>query len=435
MSVRFLNSPSSYYSQEEADYEQELQNRRDREYNEGRVENLLGKLGTLAQGYQDYQSRKKDRDLLRQLVPETAVGQMRSEAIGPGINNPNSPLTSPEGARFNVETGQPIDQGQGGLLNRIRGGFGGGAQPLSPLEQLQATLALKQRYSTQDAYVPVYNYDPNTGKITDSKGQEVDQSMIPRNAKIMRQGGMFGQSGKEDISNTVQGIEEGKLSPRMTDYSFRDRTAIASNAQRAGLNLNKMMGEYNAVQKYIQTANGPQQLRLRQAISSVRESINNLKGINEEFKRTGWTPANKAELMLALSGTDSEKRDIASRYVTQLNVIVDEMGTVFMGGNSPTDRALLLAKEILNKNYGKKQLDSVLDEVDKNLQYRSNAIDSVGPQVIGGESTNENYFPRGGQREGSRMLNDPNIASEFLRKAGGDKEKARELARQEGWEL
>ena len=204
-----------------------------------------------------------------------------------------------------------------------------------------------------------------------------------------------GQGTQDDISKAIEGIQAGRLSPRMTDYSFRDRTAVAAEAERAGINLNKLAGEYNAVQKYIQSANGPTQIRLRQAIGSVRESIGNLRKLNGEFERTGWTPANKAELTLALSGTDPTRRDAATRYITQLTTIKDELAQAFMGGNSPTDRAIQLAEDILNKNYGFDQLNAALDEVDNNLKYRLNAIYNIGPSVPGGYIDNPNYMPEG----------------------------------------
>lgn len=261
------------------------------------------------------------------------------------------------------------------------------------IDQIVKQFSEQNKIGAGDRPSPVYNYDPTSGNTTDAQGKVV--TSVPKNSKINRQGSMFGQSKPDDIANTVSGIGDGSLSPVLTNYSFRDRTQIASGAQQAGLNLNKMAGEYNAVQKFIGTANSATQTRLRQAIVSTNDAIDNLKQISSEFQRFSWTPANKVELMAALSGTDQGKRDIATRYMTQLNVIKDELGQVFMGGNSPTDRSIGLAEGILNKNYGVKQLEAALSELRNNLGYRMNAIDNSGPVVPGGRMSNESYLPQG----------------------------------------
>lgn len=207
----------------------------------------------------------------------------------------------------------------------------------------------------------------------------------------------------KDLESVVEGIAQGRLSPKLTDYSRRDRTAVGAMAQRRGLNLNKMYAEYSAVNKYITSANSATQLRLRQAIGSVQESLGNLRSLNEQFKRSGWTPANAAELKLALTGTNPAKRDIATRFITQLTTMKDELGQAFMGGNSPTDRAIQLAQDILNSNYGFSQLNAALDELDKNLTYRMNAINSGAPIVPGGEMLNQDFLPRYGPQNTSRL--------------------------------
>lgn len=228
-----------------------------------------------------------------------------------------------------------------------------------------------------------------------SKTDAIKKGTVPKNAKIVAEAGMVGTAGLQDINDTAKGIIEGNLSPILSDVSRRDKTAINARLQRAGFNVNKAAAEYRAVQKYITSVNSPQQVRLRQAIVSSTDGIDELERINEEFKRFNFTPLNKAQLLAALTGADPRKRDLATSYITQINVIKDELAQTFMGGNSPTDRAIGLAEEMLKSEYGVKQLNTSLSQLKKNLKYRLNAIDSVGPVVPGGFVQNQNFMPQG----------------------------------------
>jgi len=235
---------------------------------------------------------------------------------------------------------------------------------------------------------PVYGFDKTEGtlkKITD----------IPKDAVVQQTGqSNFGSASEEELSSVVDGMAKGTQNPNLTAYSRNDRTRLSALAEKRGINLNQFAGEYNATQKFLQTKNSIKQVQLRQGIDSVQQSVKHLRDLNEEFKRTGWTPANKAEIVLAMTGTNPAKREIATKYLTQLNVLTDEMGQVFMGGNSPTDRALKLAGEIFNKDFGFDQMNAALDTVDTNLQFRLNAMDSTEPSIVGGNVQNQNMVPR-----------------------------------------
>lgn len=235
---------------------------------------------------------------------------------------------------------------------------------------------------------PVYGFDKTEGtlkKITD----------IPKDAVVQQTGqSNFGSASEEELASVVAGMKKGTQNPNLTAYSRNDRTRLGALAEKEGVNLNQLAGEYNATKKFLQTKNSIKQVQLRQGISSVQQSVKHLREINKEFKRTGWTPANKAELALAMTGTNPTKRDIATKYMTQIKVLTDELGQVFMGGNSPTDRALKLAEEVFQSNFGFDQMNATLDTVDTNLQFRLNAMDSTEPSIVGGNVQNQNMVPR-----------------------------------------
>ena len=188
-----------------------------------------------------------------------------------------------------------------------------------------------------------------------------------------------------DVKSTAAGIANGDIPPDPMMISFRDRTRVLGELEKSGFDFQKANLDYKAATKFMQTANSTQQVRLRQAITSVRSSLDSARQMSADFKRTGFAPANKVELMAAANGAlGPDKAKQASDFIAQLTVIQDELGQVFMGGNSPTDNAFKLSGQLLNKNYSFEQLNGVFDTLDKNLTYRENALKSVGVQGIGG---------------------------------------------------
>jgi len=90
---------------------------------------------------------------------------------------------------------------------------------------------------------------------------------------------------------------------------------------------------------------------------------------------------NKKELgLLAKTGNTT-----ASKFITQINLLTDELGSAFMGGaGSITDKALDLAKSVLNSNYSHDQLESTIDQLKTNLNIRLNALTSQNIVSPGG---------------------------------------------------
>ena len=231
------------------------------------------------------------------------------------------------------------------------------------------------------------------GKIDRVVTRDKDGNVSVRYQSKERGGGLFGSTvNEEEVEQITEGIKGGRLSPRIRDYGLRASARIAASAERKGMNLTTMESELNAVQRWISSTNSVGQVRFRQVIDSLLGSLENLEKINEEFSRTGWTPANAAEILAARTGTNPKKRDIASQYLTQIKQIQAELGQVFMGGNSPTDRALKLAESSINENFGYDQMKSVLATIKDNVRFRANAIDNSGPQLFGGESITSPYL-------------------------------------------
>jgi hypothetical protein len=189
-----------------------------------------------------------------------------------------------------------------------------------------------------------------------------------------------------DVQDIISGIKSGDLPPDLSKLAGMfggARFKLSAELSRQGIDLNKLNLDYNAMQKTVAGLNSTQQVRMRQALDSVTESIPTLRKLNSEFDRMSWKPASWAQLTAAMSGTDPTKRDLATKYVGQINLMKDELAQGFMGGGVPTDRAFKLADDILNPVYGAQQMASALDQLDINLNIRKNAIAGIEPQTLG----------------------------------------------------
>lgn len=204
----------------------------------------------------------------------------------------------------------------------------------------------------------------------------------------MRETAVKGATTPEDTAE-VQAIGDaiisGEQPPELTRLYGKSAKVRAYLAQK-GFNLTKAQTDWTSTQRFATSLNGPQQVRLNQALDSVEHSLPELRKLNEQFKRSNWTPANKAELALAITGTDPVRRDLATKYLGQINLMKDELGQAFMGGGVPTDKAFELADDILKPVYGAKQLDVSIDQLAINLRIRKNAITSATPALVGGNA-------------------------------------------------
>ena len=201
-----------------------------------------------------------------------------------------------------------------------------------------------------------------------------------------------------NAKDIAEGIKTGLQPPELTGLG-RDGSAglVRGELQRQGVNLTKLTEDWVATKAFAKNLNSTQQIRLNQALTSVDMSIDPLKELSKQVDRVGFVPANSLIVKAGLGGvtlnTDKLKPnqvEAATKYVTQINLMRDELAQGFMAGGQPTEKALELTDAILRPAYGKGQLNAALDQVRFNLGVRKNAISSSQPQMIGGnQNTNQ----------------------------------------------
>lgn len=268
------------------------------------------------------------------------------------------------------------------------------------IEEKRQELKQKKDEEEQMAKIMKMAGNTNQNKISthiDEKGRTSFSITPIDDTKIIKQQEMDTQ-----VENIADGVIAGDIPPDLKGL-YRYGGPVRAKLAEKGFDLTKATKEWNATQKYIMGINAPQQIRMRQALNSVSLSIPELRSLNEDFKRSGWTPANGAELKLALTGTDPVRRDAATKFIGQVNLMKDELAQAFMGGGVPTDRAFQLADDVLNPLYGEMQLNKAIDQLEFNLRVRDNAISSVEPVSY----VNQPIVPPVGQTNAQMQQNSP----------------------------
>lgn len=178
-------------------------------------------------------------------------------------------------------------------------------------------------------------------------------------------------------------IMNGDQPPDLTGL-YKQGAHVRAELAKQGYNLTDAKEDWQAQQKYIATLNGPQQVRLRQAVDFAFHSLPIIKGLAQEWKAGNYPALNSVQLEAAKHGAmGQDAQRIATQLSSQIADMTSELGTVYKGGNSSTDESLRLAGENLKANWSEETLLAGIELVGKNLQIRRNSINSGSPMGAG----------------------------------------------------
>jgi hypothetical protein len=190
----------------------------------------------------------------------------------------------------------------------------------------------------------------------------------------------MGSASPQDVKDTARAIVEGQATPVLTNYSFRDRTALAGELSRAGYNQMEAERDYKAVNKHLTTLNGAQQLRLRQAVSFAYDHLEVVDNLYRQWaakaKASGFKVVNKAALA-ASAQLPGEMGALAQNLQAQINDFTSEMGTVYKGGNASTDETLRLAAGNLKADWNEQTWNMAVTKLKQSLTIRRNSINTT----------------------------------------------------------
>lgn len=154
--------------------------------------------------------------------------------------------------------------------------------------------------------------------------------------------------------------------------------------------------EWQSAQKQIQAVNGPQMERYAGLAKSVIRTIDEVRELSKEMDLRGVVAANRVELQAYIQANgNSENGQLATRYITAVNTLKEEFANLAQGGYAPTEPVWALANQQINENYGVKQMDSAISEVQRLIRYRTQAIPNFNS--LGPGSTSNRYVPQGQQ--------------------------------------
>lgn len=270
---------------------------------------------------------------------------------------------------------------------------------------------------------------------TKQKGTEV---------RIVQEQSRANEQSPRNAEDIADGIIRGDLPPDLKGM-YRQTAAVEAALGRKGYNLSRARTDWNATQKHLATLNGPQQERLRQAVTFTNDSLPIIEDLYAKWKKLGPTSGfkilNKAALVAA-SHLPGETGNVANNLLSQINDLTSELGTVYKGGNSSTDETLRLAATNLQGEWNEETFKSAIARIRTNLAIRKNSI--LNSQPVG-VSEGSPYVPKGQGSEGSGSGNerpkptrpgtmlDADNARKYLTLANGDKDKARAMAKEDNW--
>jgi len=358
-------------------------------------------------------------DIVTGVLPENSpktgavIGNI-AKAIGA---DPNAPLTPEQQARtaklvqaYAQRTGiEPKSPPQPAPQATPAGTVGqGGPAPIpglilppqfKPGQEMEAAQALLQAGAQAIA-----SNNPKTraeGELMLNRAAEIEKRMAP---KIVG-GNLIGPRGEvvysqmagaaDDIAGA---IEKGEQPPFLTGLSRNIAPQVRQIMAKDGFNLAKAQQEWSGAQKQIQSLNGPQMTRYAGLAKSVVNTIDEVKSLAEEMGNIGIPLVNKAKLIAYTQAEgNSEKGQLAARYMAGINTLKEEFANLAQGGYAPTEAAWSLADQQINGNFGVKQLNASLDEVQRLINYRIRGIPNFS--TLGPPSANR-YFGKGAGAEG-----------------------------------
>ena len=201
-----------------------------------------------------------------------------------------------------------------------------------------------------------------------------------------------------DAKDIADAIENGDQPPTLQGL-YRNAGPVRAELARRGVPLAKMETDWKATQKYISTLNGPQQVRMQQAITTASDSLDKIEGLYNEWKQiaptSGFKVLNKASL-IAMKNLPGRAGAVATQLDAQINDLASEIGNVYMGGNSPTDMALKMGATNLQSSWNDQTFAEGLKQTRLNLAIRRNSMIHGMPAGLSGAT---NYFQGGGQQQ------------------------------------
>jgi hypothetical protein len=188
------------------------------------------------------------------------------------------------------------------------------------------------------------------------------------------------------VADIGKAIKEGRQPPVLTGL-YSKAAPVRAWLERNGVDLTSANLDWQKATKQIAALNGPQMTRYAGLAKSVLATITDVKDLAKELDQGGFSDYNKAKLeyLVRVRGNTPEGI-LATRYLAATTLLEEEIANLAQGGGVPTEPAFELAKKQIQGGYGSKQITASLEEVERLLNYRLQAIPNMGS--LGPDSAN-----------------------------------------------
>jgi hypothetical protein len=211
-------------------------------------------------------------------------------------------------------------------------------------------------------------------------------ALAKKDAKPEREPKEVDQSKLDDADAIADAIVDGSQPPDLSRL-YGAGAHVRASLARKGYNLTAATQDWQAMQKFIATSNGPQQVKMRQNIDNASHSLDVIDQLAQEWQGGRFPALNRGRLAAAKSGLLGQNaQQIAQRLEQQIADVTGELANVYMGSNSPTDQAIQLAKENLQSDWSLPTLQSAIKLGRQNLKIRQNSMLNIGPSGTGGQN-------------------------------------------------
>ena len=347
------------------------------------------------------------------------------------VQEPDAPkggledLTTPEGARAYVDrqSSNPANlQAGSGTQAGVRGDITGTKDQLGVTKLPDGGYDLgggvvgypngifqMRTGNTITEYIPDPSKDETGGyKIhtfnTKGGGQSQDEVMQHEGAKkgVVRSNYPEGPDGdaqyKDELKLTLgagvaddiaESIMSGKQPPD-TKGLYRTGPMVRAKLAQKGYDLKDANLDWQASQRFVLSQNSPPLVRLRQSAVTADHSLDVIDELSKQWQAGRFPPLNRARLAAAQNGAfGPEAASLARQLDGQITDLTFELGNVYMGGGTPTDQALQLAKKNLSADWDDKVLRDMTNLARRNINIRLNSFKQVEPAGISDEAAKE----------------------------------------------
>ncbi len=181
-------------------------------------------------------------------------------------------------------------------------------------------------------------------------------------------------SGADTGREIADAIAAGNQPPVLTGM-YRYGPAVRKALAEKGYNLTAANLDWQATTKHMAAMNSSQQLKITQNLDNLDHALNLVDELSDKWKAGKFPLLNKARLAAAMQGAlGPEAQSVATQLNGQINDMIANLGAVYMGTGTPTDKSLALAQNNLSADWSDKVLHDMTDLTRRNLAIRKNAI-------------------------------------------------------------